>query len=61
MPYIQPIVALFLISHVFSVITYTPLLKDLCDLIFNVNDTKTFDEMCMQVVDSKGIQIEVIL
>ena len=59
MPYIQPIVALFLLSHVFSVITYTPLLQDLCELIFNVNDIKIFDEMCMQVVNSKGVQVEV--
>lgn len=52
-PVITPLVAIFLLSHVFSIITYVPLLNDLCELIFEINDEKVFDQMCAKT--SNGI------
>jgi hypothetical protein len=40
--------SLFLLSHLFSVITYKPLLNDLCELIFNVNDEQIIEQMCIK-------------
>lgn len=33
-------------SHLFSVITYEPLLNDICELIFFIGDEKIFNQMC---------------
>lgn len=52
-PIVTPLVATFLLSHVFSIITYVPLLTDLCELIFGVQDEKVFDQMCAKT--SNGI------
>lgn len=52
-PIVTPLVATFLLSHVFSIITYAPLLTDLCELIFAVQDEKVFDQMCAKT--SNGI------
>jgi protein CLEC16A len=48
--FIKHEVALFLLSHVLSVITYGPLLNDLCDLIFFFNDQQGFEQMCSQPI-----------
>lgn len=48
-PVIAPLVATFLLAHVFKIVTYEPLLADLCELMFEVNDDKTFDQMCTHV------------
>lgn len=41
--------AMFFLSHFFSVITYQPLLNDLCELIFFISDEKVIEEMCTPV------------
>jgi len=52
--YIQPNMALFLLSHLFSVNTYEPLLNDLCELIFLVSDEKVIEKMCTKTRNNKG-------
>ncbi len=40
---------MFFLSNLFSVVTYEPLLNDLCELIFFINDEKVIEEMCTPV------------
>ncbi|CAF0812734.1 unnamed protein product [Brachionus calyciflorus] len=47
-PHIQPVLGIFLLSHVFSIITYQPLLADLCELIFYTSDETIIDQMCLK-------------
>ena len=45
-PCIQSFVALYSLTHVFSIITYESLLTELCELIFFIHDEKVLDQMC---------------
>ncbi len=40
---------MFFLTNLFSVVTYEPLLNDLCELIFFINDEKVIEEMCTPV------------
>ncbi|RNA07939.1 CLEC16A isoform X2, partial [Brachionus plicatilis] len=53
-PYIQPFLAVFLLSHVLSIITYQPLVTDLCDFVFFMNDEKVMDQMCERSKNPPG-------
>ena len=55
MPYIQPFVSLFLLSHLFQVITHGPLINDISEFLFNLNDEKVLDQMCFQKIRSNSI------
>lgn len=49
---IQPYVAVFALSHIFSIITYEPILSELCELIFFTNDEKYLSQLCSKTVRS---------
>jgi hypothetical protein len=42
-------VALFILSHIFSIITHEQLLTELCELIFFVSDENVLNQMCSRV------------
>ena len=44
--------AFFALSHIFSIITYEPLLSELCELIFFTTDEKLFDQMSSKAIKS---------
>lgn len=56
-PFIQPNVALFLLSHLFSVITYEPLLNDLCEFLFFISDEQFINDMCASSTDEVFIDL----
>lgn len=47
--------ALFLMSHLFLVITHMPLMTDVCEFLFYLSDEKILDELCFQKVRSDSI------
>lgn len=46
---VQANMALFSLAHLFAVISDRPLLSDLCELIFFINDEKVIEDMCTPV------------
>lgn len=53
-PSIQPFLGVYLLSHVFSIITYQPLISDLCEFVFFVNDEKVIEMMCEKSKNPPG-------